>query len=251
MDSIVSVEGLAHRTWPASLQDHVGDWILRANGGFTRRANSCLALGDPGLGIGCAISKVVSWYQSQEVEPCIKVAGNPEALDRELASRGWKVATPTRVLEIPTLASSSPPEEFSVSFQPDSSWLELLSRWDGEDPGKAAQHAHLLSRMPRAGYARWTHNGEILAVAVASLEAERCHLYDLVVREDRRGKGIGRTFFQSLLSWCHSEGARRAFLQVLESNDGARRLYERMGFSEHHRYHYRVAPGGSSPTSGC
>jgi ribosomal protein S18 acetylase RimI-like enzyme len=31
-------------------------------------------------------------------------------------------------------------------------------------------------------------------------------------------------------------------LQVASANEPALALYERLGFAEHHRYHYRLAP---------
>jgi len=39
-----------------------------------------------------------------------------------------------------------------------------------------------------------------------------------------------------------SAGATRAMLQVEERNTGARALYQRTGFTDHHGYHYRIAP---------
>lgn len=37
------------RAWQPLESEPLGDWTLRAAGGFTRRANSVLALGDPGI----------------------------------------------------------------------------------------------------------------------------------------------------------------------------------------------------------
>jgi len=39
-----------------------------------------------------------------------------------------------------------------------------------------------------------------------------------------------------------SHGATRLYLQVEEGNQAARRLYRRSGFTDHHGYHYRIAP---------
>lgn len=37
-------------------------------------------------------------------------------------------------------------------------------------------------------------------------------------------------------------GARAAYLQVAEENDAALRLYDTLGYTRHHQYHYRSAP---------
>jgi N-acetylglutamate synthase len=40
----------------------------------------------------------------------------------------------------------------------------------------------------------------------------------------------------------HERGAHSCLLQVSDDNVPALALYARMGFTEHHRYHYRPAP---------
>ncbi|MEZ5194715.1 MAG: GNAT family N-acetyltransferase [Nocardioides sp.] len=44
------------------------------------------------------------------------------------------------------------------------------------------------------------------------------------------------------LDWAASQGATTAYLQVLSDNEPALRLYERLGFTTHHRYRYLAAP---------
>ena len=46
--SIPDLEQRAALGWRAPQEDRLGDWVLRAAGGFTGRANSALAAGDPG-----------------------------------------------------------------------------------------------------------------------------------------------------------------------------------------------------------
>lgn len=249
---IPGIELLAHRTWPCRTQERLGDWILRERSGFTRRANSCLALGNPGLPHPCAVDRVEAWYRSREVEPCIKICtGAPEGLDDVLAGKDWTVATPTRVLGFRGSSEAEIASGFAVESHPSEEWLEHVSRWDGESSEKASHHADLARSIPRAGFASWNVDGEIVAVALAALEPEVCHLYDLVVREDRRGQGIGRRFTNALLTWSRTQGAGATYLQVMESNTVARGLYASLGFVEHHRYHYRVAPSSGTPTCGC
>ena len=44
---VVRLERLAAVTWRALEEEPYGDWLLRAGGGFTGRANSALVVGQP------------------------------------------------------------------------------------------------------------------------------------------------------------------------------------------------------------
>ncbi|MGE4196680.1 MAG: N-acetyltransferase family protein [Phycisphaerales bacterium] len=55
--------------------------------------------------------------------------------------------------------------------------------------------------------------------------------FGVSVVEDFRGKGIGRALLETLIDWAtHHEFIEKIYLGVFESNSGARRLYERLGF---------------------
>ena len=41
--------------------------------------------------------------------------------------------------------------------------------------------------------------------------------------------------------WAAERGSQTLYLQVEESNRAARTLYDRLGFSASHGYHYRIA----------
>lgn len=57
-------------------------------------------------------------------------------------------------------------------------------------------------------------------------------LDDLVVRADCRGRGLGRRLLAGLAARAASEGVRELRWQVLDWNEGARRLYRRVGATE-------------------
>jgi len=247
-----TLELLAHRTWPCRKEEPLGRWLLREADAFTRRANSCLAIGDPGAPLEQAVDRVESWYRSRDLEPCIKIVpGAADGLDSLLESRGWSVATPSLVLfrKLGQDLAKLPPE-VSVSAIPDSDWLRTVSLWDGETSDKSRLHAELAMRVHSGGFMRWTTPEGILAVGLVSMDGMDSFLYDVVVHPERRGRGIGRAFCEAAMGWAASCGTRTMALQVLESNLAARNLYASLGFAEHHSYHYRVAPS-AKPTCGC
>ena len=58
------------RGWPAVEAEPLGEWQMRASSGFTKRANSTTAFGDPGVGIDTALAQV------QAGPPAVVAAGH-------------------------------------------------------------------------------------------------------------------------------------------------------------------------------
>lgn len=76
-------------------------------------------------------------------------------------------------------------------------------------------------------------NGEAVGYALASIVPEtpiRGHLYDLFVRESSRKRGIGRSLVAGVAERLRKRGVSHLSLDVGIGNDGARRMYERLGF---------------------
>jgi ribosomal-protein-alanine N-acetyltransferase len=59
---------------------------------------------------------------------------------------------------------------------------------------------------------------------------DEVHINNVAVRPQFRAQGIGTALLQRVLAEARQLGARRAMLEVRASNEGARRLYERLGF---------------------
>jgi ribosomal-protein-alanine N-acetyltransferase len=60
---------------------------------------------------------------------------------------------------------------------------------------------------------------------------DELHINNLAVAPSRRGAGAGTALLHEVLHEGARMGARRATLEVRRSNEGALRLYERLGFS--------------------
>ena len=72
-----------------------------------------------------------------------------------------------------------------------------------------------------------------LAGAVASREAAgEAEILNLAVAPAWRSQGLGRRLMETALEEAVSAGVRRVFLEVRESNSGARAFYLRLGFAE-------------------
>jgi ribosomal-protein-alanine N-acetyltransferase len=59
---------------------------------------------------------------------------------------------------------------------------------------------------------------------------DEIHINNVAMRPKFRGRGFGTALLHHVLTEARTLGARRATLEVRASNDGARRLYDRLGF---------------------
>jgi ribosomal-protein-alanine acetyltransferase len=92
-----------------------------------------------------------------------------------------------------------------------------------------------VSRGPCVWIAR--QNGEIIGMVVARTASGEAEILNLAVGRAWRRHGTGRRLVEEALTACKAAGARSAFLEVRESNAGARAFYASLGFLESGRRH--------------
>jgi RimJ/RimL family protein N-acetyltransferase len=88
-------------------------------------------------------------------------------------------------------------------------------------------------------------------VGIASLNGSTMSRFEhgvrlvLGVRRDCWRQGLGRALVQTLLDWADSRGIVRIALEVVETNLGAIRLYESLGFQHEGRLRCRTKLGAT------
>ncbi len=99
----------------------------------------------------------------------------------------------------------------------------------------------------RAGYHCLTleQGGEVCGYGVMTIGVEEAHLLTLSIAACWQRKGWGERLLRHFIHIAKEQGARTMFLDVRESNCGAARLYERIGFRQiARRRDYYPAMGG-------
>lgn len=94
-----------------------------------------------------------------------------------------------------------------------------------------------------AGYhclMRHDAEGAVIGYFVALPGFEETHLLNLTVAPAWQRQGHGRALLDRLAGWAHGRGDLALWLEVRQSNGGARALYERHGFVQvgHRRGYY-------------
>ena len=246
LPDVARLERLAARTWRGLEEEPYGDWLLRAGGGFTGRANSVLVLGDPPEPLPQAVSHVARWYADRGLPARAQVPmPDGEAADAAFAAAGWPTPEDVLVLVAPLENLPAPHVPVDLSPEPDDAWLAGY-RYRGAPLPPVAREVLTNADAPVFASVRLAPAPDPLAAVARGVVVEDWLCVTAVtVDEAARRKGLATAVMGALGRWGRERGASACLLQVSEDNVGALALYERLGFTEHHRYHYRLAPRGA------
>jgi N-acetylglutamate synthase len=221
-------------TWPAAEIAKAGGFTLRRGAGGGNRTSAATRAASPG-DVAAAEAGMRGWGQ----RPLFMVAPEDEALDAELAARGYAVHDRTVVLgaSASALAGADPERAFFGDIR----LAAMVDVWaaSGIGPGRLAvmdrapgPKAYLLGRAgDRVAGAGFVAIGEGAAV-----------LHALEVAPAARRQGVGAAMVRAAAAWAAEAGTESLLLAVTRANTGAQALYRQLGFAEVASYHYRRLP---------
>ncbi|MFF9684887.1 GNAT family N-acetyltransferase [Streptomyces sp. NPDC014623] len=232
------------RAWQPVESELLGEWRLRAAGGFTRRANSVLPLGDPGLPLTEALRRVEGWYGERGLPACVQAAtgaeGTQERLCADLEEHGWRreVTAEVRIAALAPVGDLvTDVSAVRTSREPDAAWLSRYQR--ARTPGPHV--LEVLGSGPSVWFASVPGDGPADAPAAIGrcvVDGRWAGFMAVEVGPEHRRRGLATAVMTALARTALAEGASAAWLQVETDNEGARALYDGMGFATHHRYHH-------------
>ena len=217
--------------WPEVETRPLGGWLLRSappyGGRLRRRANSVLAMGEPGLSLLEALPEIEEFYAERGRPALAQVeAGSDE--EAGLIDAGWAplpdgeadfmIGSVAQVLRRCRRSGSAMAAELQV--------LPTETRSSG---ATAAE--------PQAAIRADVRVGET-ARGRAALDGDWLGIHSVEVRPDHRRRGLATQVIAELLDWGASLGATTAWLHVERDNPGALALYERLGMAVHHSCRY-------------
>jgi len=249
VNPVETLEQVCSAAWPPLKQRHLGEWRLRWAGGFTGRANSALAVGDPGMPIADALRAVCDFAHSQGIPPAAQAVNGSRA-EAEILAEGWRenveheagheVSVLVGVaMNGPFLAKSGRNGPFiaSVNEAPTPGWWELSAGTTEPTPAQR----HVLGTGDN-GYGVVEVDGVTAGAVRVAIVGPVAHISRLAVRPEFRRRGLAAELMFAASSWAKERGADQEVLQVSVSNGPALALYRELGFTEHHRYRYWVPP---------
>ena len=253
-DEINELELIAHNAWFAQERMRLGGWLLRADHGITRRANSVLPLGPPGMDLSTAIDFAVEFFTSRDLIPRFQVseASLPSKLDAILADRGFSKVFHVEVWtsEISSLLKLDPSHHTEYLDELSEEWIDTYLQASGYAPSSMNTRRGILERtdQPRV-YVLARGDNSVDAVGFGVVEGKWLGIFNIGTRPDRRRTGAALSINNALGLWGEKQGAKRVYLQVETNNTAAKNLYTKLGFSHAYTYWYRQLDSANKENS--
>jgi ribosomal protein S18 acetylase RimI-like enzyme len=239
--AVARLENLCADAWPALVDEPLGAWRLRAAGGFTGRANSALAAGDPGLALDAALDRVRSFAAAHGIGPRLQTPmGSPWS--RAAQRAGWVPDTGHEAgCEVAVLVTelAAVPAALELTPQPPADWWAV----DGASPHGPEGHVLTAAATLGFGVAR-SATGEPVGVVRAAVVEDHLHVSRLRTVPAARRTGVATALMAGAATWGVARGARYGVSQVALDNEPALALHRGAGWTEHHRYHYLIEAAG-------
>jgi ribosomal protein S18 acetylase RimI-like enzyme len=169
----------------------------------------------------------------------------PGGLDTLLAERGYRREGPMS-LQVASTAhvlarASAGSLRVRLDDHPVGAWFEVWHAVHGHG-GDVRSERDMLGRVERpSAYACVMSGGNVIAVGRVVADNGWAGVFGMATLLQARGTGAARTVLAALADWAGAHEADRMYLQVECDNIPAFRLYDRAGFGEVCRYHYRIA----------
>lgn len=224
-------------TWPAAEKIACGPFTLRRSSGGGKRVSAATANG-PATDDDIATAEARMREMGQT--PLFSLRPGDEALDAQLAARGYAVVDRTNIYTCP---------------------IDLLAREDTD-----IEQASLAVWEPLAIQLDFWAGGGIGADRIAVMERAQCPKTALIGRHENspggtcyvgvhkgiammhaleiippsRRAGMGRAMTVHAAQWGAEEGATEFALLCVASNTAANALYAKLGMQVVGQYHYRI-----------
>jgi ribosomal protein S18 acetylase RimI-like enzyme len=232
--------------WPATDCEELDGWLLRASGGPSRRGNSVAPLENgSAFALDERIAQVERWYAARGYPAMFQIGPGcmPGELDAILQLRGYsKEAESIAATAAPSeLLQRLPGSDAQVTRQASEAWWSVVreaSRFSTSRDVLAGFLARLGSRCRYVTH--FAADGRASAACVGVSSEQRLGVYAMITLPLARRTGAASALLRALAHSALEAHMEEMYLLVEADNEPARALYERAGFRDLYRYHYRT-----------
>jgi ribosomal protein S18 acetylase RimI-like enzyme len=239
-----TIEELSMNAWP-SIQTILYDgWIIRMANGYTKRANSVNPIYAYKNNLEEKIKYCETVYKNNGLPVIYKLVECDEhnIIDKELEKLHYEQNDITSVQICNNLiALNNTINGIIINNGFDNTWINGFVECNKIKQEYIETIKTMLKNIIGNKIVIYKEiNGEIIGCGYGVIENNIVGIFDIIVKENKRGNGYGEEIVKSILSKAKTEGAKMAYLQVVNKNIIAKKLYEKLGFKEKYKYWYRI-----------
>lgn len=238
------IEAVSFRSFPSTTTHYDGTWAIRLTAGHpAKRLNSVTPL-DPN-----DISNLEKRLELARRRfegfgrPLIfrQSPLSPPLLGQLLNDMGWDRFDESLVMAATLDRAVLEDAVDQVPLQDTGRWVDAWLYLSGEDASSKPGLVEVISAIKAETglFLVEAPGGEPVSAVRCVRDNDLAGIFEMETEAGRRRRGHGASVLASALKWAAAHGAQNAWLQVVADNDAARHLYERFGFAELYRYHYR------------
>ena len=253
-------EKLSFNTHPCLCEEVYDGWLLRFAKGYTKRANSVSVVGTSDVPYVDKIIYCEGRYAKKNLPAVFKITPMALELDGLLEKQGYSAVDKTNVMTVDLLKKGnmvtksngdskckatdvSGMGEVSVVIEEKftEAWQYYYFTFNKVSPASVPTAKKIQGKITNPVLCATVYvDKKAVACGLGVIEQEYVGLLDIVVKEEYRGFGFGKVLCKSLLDRGKVKGAAIGYLQVVDSNEAAKKLYEGLGFENVYSYWYRV-----------
>lgn len=222
-------------TWPAARYDRVGPFRLRQGQGGGSRVSAASALA-PVADTDIDTAEAAMRAMDQKCIFCLRPG--EEALDAQLAARGYEVLDPVNIYECPVGRLIDLPVPRVTVF---SIWEPLeIMRDIWAEAGIGPERLAVMDRAkgPKTGLLM-RHRDQPAGAAFVAMHGDIAMLHALEILPDHRRQGLGQWAMRAAAFWAQEHGGHTLSVICTKANAGANGLYHSLGMEIAGEYHYR------------
>lgn len=245
--NIKKIEDMSLNAWPSHKMELYDGWILRFSYFYTHRTNSVEQFGNSTLPWREKVAYCEDVYKRLGSPAIFKISPlvSPDFY-YTLENRGYEIQHVTEVmtLQLSDARLDAPYSAVTITDEIPDIWITSLFDLKGmTNPIHRAVVPSMYRAIPKETIcASIWKEGKIIATGLGILDRDYIGIYAIHVKEKYRGQGFARQICTALLTEGMKKGAENAYLQVVQGNTAAKRLYASLGFTDFYTYWFRVQP---------
>lgn len=243
---IQKIEELSMNALPALSTVLVNGWILRFANGYTKRANSINPLYPTSIDIMDNIKICDEIFRGNNQDTVFRFTEKEDnfEIDSILEKEGYIYKDKTNVM-LKSISNYEIDKGYTegivISENLNNEWFQAFTKMNKIGEKNSLTLKEMLGKIiPTTYYCYLLEKEEIVAVGLGVAERGYVGIYDIYVGEEHRRKGFGYKIMENILYKAAKDGCDYSYLQVVDSNEKAKSLYDKLGYKKQYSYWYRI-----------